>query len=419
MNCGHANCPPSGCVNMTNYGDVTITEGGEPVIPEWGPVNEDGRVDLLFNGVPVPGGPVCANCVDDDELATPDGNGGFTDNEGEPLLPPATDINGEPLDPDTLYFINADGEWCPKGSADGFTDPNSTNALGRSSTKHYDENGVLIGETCNADLLDLITDDARNCATGITCSGEFNLSVLEERSRDIATAAVNDLLIDNAWPTTTFFVTNANGGINGVDPVASAAAQLGPIVEDTLICGGSFTVEAWWAYWVDAISENGTGAAVGWVDPSPNADPNDPSNGWPHGKPEMKLEISVMPTAAGVYAWANMRSDGVNQNMEFETGIWRPGTAPINPISGNPLPEGTRYPLNYGIGDQNTYYNVWHSEDDTPGERIHRDTSGALLQCDVEYTIAARQVLLKSVDLGFFGMSNWELRGHSLRLRRF
>ena len=474
-----ANCcpvgPNPGTTHITQIFTGVNADGGEGPLIVLGPVDEAGNATLFVDGVAV--GDVCTECSVDTnttyafaDAANADGTTDIVDSDGTVIgsvcttcsvdtnttyafapVPNADgtvniiDSDGTVIgsvcttcgeDTNTTYSFapvpNADGTVnlvdsdgtvigpvCTTcGGGDGFTDPTTTNALDRSTTQHFDADGVLVGETCNAELIDLVTDDSRNTATGLTCGGEFKLSVIEERSRQIATAAVNDLLIDNAHPTTTFFVTNANGGINGVDPVASAAAQLGPIVEDTLISGGSFRVDAWWAYWVDANSENGGGVAATWVDPSPNADPLDPSNGWPHGKPEIKLEISVMPTAAGVYSWANMRSDGVNQNNEFETGIYRPGTAPLNPISGNPLPEGTRYPLNYGIGDQNTYLNVWHSEDDTGGERIHRDTSGALLECDIEYTIAVRQVLLKSVDLGFFSMSNWEARAHTYRIRR-
>ena len=66
-----------------------------------------------------PGGVTIATCCDqdDDEVATPVGDGTWIDNEGDPIAPttPGVDVHGDPLVPGNYYLIDANGEFCPKG----------------------------------------------------------------------------------------------------------------------------------------------------------------------------------------------------------------------------------------------------------------------------------------------------------------
>lgn len=59
---------------------------------------------------------------DDDDvyLQFDSANNVWIDEDGEEIAPPVNDVNGDPIDPDTTYFIDpVTGEWCPKGAAGG------------------------------------------------------------------------------------------------------------------------------------------------------------------------------------------------------------------------------------------------------------------------------------------------------------
>lgn len=122
------------------FADGTVVAAGEPIPAGYTYSGEENVDGSFVSGV----GTCCT--VDDDFATTFDGTA-WVNSDGDTETPPATDVNGDPVDP-TLAYIITDGVWAPTGAPSA---PVMVNAGAFGTSRPLAATDILLTEGQTAD----------------------------------------------------------------------------------------------------------------------------------------------------------------------------------------------------------------------------------------------------------------------------